>query len=113
MELRAYSGKAKRSVGGGGKTDAGTTAPGFVNQNRQRTVARTGFPSASFAGQIIYKMACGHCREEYGANGCDIHSRLCPKCQGGVPGEALREAAPGLFESCADGEGLRVGAEGE
>lgn len=113
MELRAYSGKAKRGGGGGARTDARTTVPGFMNGNRQRTVARTGFPSASFAGQIIYKMACGDCREEYGANGCDIHSRRCPRCQGGVAGEALREAAPGLFESHADGEGLRVGLEGE
>jgi hypothetical protein len=104
MELRAYSGKAKRGVGGG-KTDARTTVPGFVNQNGQRTVARTGFPSASFAGQIIYKMCCGHCRAEYGANGCDIHSRRCPVCQGGSEGEVLREMAPGLFGSCADGEG--------
>lgn len=97
MELRAYSGKVKRGVGGGGKTDARTTVPGFVNQNGQKTVARTGFPSASFAGQIIYKMGCERCRAEYGANGCDIHSRRCPACQGGVAGETLREAAPGLF----------------
>lgn len=97
MELRPYGGKAKRGVGGGGRTDARTTVPGFVNQNRQRTVARTGFESASFRGQIIYKMVCGDCRAEYGANGCDIHARRCPKCQGGVEGEVLRESAPGLF----------------
>ena len=97
MELKPYSGKTKRRAGGGGKTDAGTTVPGFVNQNRQKTVARTGFPSASFAGQSIYKMCCGDCRKEYGANGCDIHSRRCPACQGGAAGEILREAALGLF----------------
>ena len=97
MELKPYRGKAKRSASGAGKTDAGTTAPGFVNQNRQKTVARTGFRSGSFAGQIIYKMRCGDCGAEYGANGCDIHARRCPGCQGGVAGETLREAAPGLF----------------
>jgi hypothetical protein len=97
MELTAYGGKAKRRGGGGGRTDARTTVPGFVNQNRQKVVARTGFPSASFAGQIIYKVVCGDCRAEYGANGCDLHARRCPMCQEGVAGEVLREAAPGLF----------------
>ncbi len=47
--------------------------------------------------QTIYKMRCGVCRGEYGANGCDIHARLCPLCQQGKAGEVLREAGVGLF----------------
>lgn len=97
MELRPYGGKAKRRTTGGAKVNAGTTVPGHRNPNRQETVGSTGFPSATFPGQTIYKMRCGDCGEEYGANGCDIHARRCPRCQGGVKGETLRESAPGLF----------------
>ena len=50
-------------------------------------------------------VVCGDCRGEYGANGCDLHARRCPVCQGGVAEEALREAAPGLFGYGAAGGG--------
>lgn len=63
-----------------GVDDDAWTHEGFVNGNRQEVMARTGFKSGSFPGQTIYKMRCGVCRGEYGANGCDIHARLCPRC---------------------------------
>ncbi len=78
--------------------EASTTCPGFRNGNGQIVVRDTGWPSGTFAGQRIYQLRCEHCAQVYGANGCDIHARLCPACQGGVPGEPLREAGPSLFD---------------
>ncbi len=61
-------------------------------------MAKTGFPSESFPGQTIYRMRCSHCGYEYGSNGCDNMKRRCPSHQGGVKGEALREAPLSLFD---------------
>jgi hypothetical protein len=36
-----------------------------------------------FAKKWILRCECGH---EFGANGCDAHERLCPKCEDGAPG---------------------------
>jgi hypothetical protein len=77
---------------------ARTTVPGFKNGNGQVVMEATGFASESFRGQRVYRMRCGVCRHEYGSNGCDIHARRCPKCQGGAPGEKLRERGAGLFD---------------
>ena len=96
MRLVPFSGKPKRSS----VQRAATTAPGFLNKNGQAVVERTGFPSASFPGQVIYwivRMKCRGCSLEYGSNGCDIHARRCPGCQAGVAGELLREKPAGLF----------------
>ena len=76
---------------------AATTTPGFTNENGQVVVKDTGFGSETFPGQRVYRVRCGKCRLEYGANGTDVHKRLCPGCQGGVKGEKLRESGPGLF----------------
>ena len=75
-----------------------TTDPGYTNSNGQMVLARTGFRSDSRDGQVIYRMRCTHCAHEYGSNGCDIHSRRCPRHQNGAAGEILREASPKLFE---------------
>jgi hypothetical protein len=49
-------------------------------------------------GQVVYRLRCGKCGNEYGCNGMDIKARRCPQCQGGVAGEVLREnAQAGLF----------------
>lgn len=93
MELRAFYGVGRRTK----PSAARTTIPGFVNPNRQEVMSNTGARSASFAGQVIYKLRCRDCQAEYGANGCDVHHRRCPQCQGGGPGESLREPAAGLF----------------
>lgn len=65
-----------------------STQPGFTNANGQSVVRPTGLPGSDY-GQSVYVLRCGHCSEEYGANGSDIWSRKCPKCQGGRPGLAL------------------------
>ena len=75
-----------------------TTTPGYRNANGQMVVRATGFASGSFPGQRIYHLRCGGCSFEYGANGCDIHNRRCPKHQDGEPGESLRDAGPTLFD---------------
>lgn len=77
---------------------AATTAPGYENPKGQIVQRATGFPSDTFKGQRVYHLRCKHCGHEYGANGCDIHARLCPNCQDGVTGERLREAGPTLFD---------------
>jgi hypothetical protein len=97
MRLTGYSGAGARSAGGASER-ARTTVSGYVNENRQEVLARTGFPSATFPGQTIYKLRCEYCRGEYGSNGCDNHKRRCPFCQQGAKGEVLRESAPSLFE---------------
>lgn len=79
------------------KSTTATTTPGFVNHNGQIVVRDTGFASETFPGQRAYQMRCTKCAFEYGANGTDAFKRLCPKCQGGVVGEKLRERGPGLF----------------
>jgi hypothetical protein len=36
--------------------------------------------------QYAYKLECTKCGYVYGANGADLHLRLCPQCQSGAPG---------------------------
>jgi hypothetical protein len=36
-----------------------------------------------FARKHILQCECGHV---FGANGCDVHLRLCPRCEEGAPG---------------------------
>lgn len=95
MRLTGYSPAGKKT-----KTrNAQTAAPGYVNANQQEVIARTGRPSTSFRGQVIYEMKCRRCDGRYGANGCDIHARRCPLCDNGTPGEPLGEKlVVGLFD---------------
>ncbi len=74
-----------------------TTRPGYVNENGQMVVGSTGAASEARSGQAVYRVRCGKCVFEYGVSGIDVEKRLCPKCQGGVEGERLREAGPSLF----------------
>lgn len=71
-------------------SDKGTTIPGYVNTNEQKVVRKTNLPGTDH-GQWVYVLHCGKCGHEYGANGSDIHLRLCPKCQGGKPGLPFSE----------------------
>lgn len=64
---------------------ATTTIPGYVNRNRQEVVRRTDLPGNDHL-QLTYVVNCRDCGREYGANGSDIHQRLCPRCQGGADG---------------------------
>lgn len=83
---------------------AGTTTPGYRNENGQVVVCDTGWPSETFKGQRVYKLRCEHCGFEYGSNGTDVAKRLCPGHQNGAKGERLRESGPGLFDT--DGGGV-------
>jgi hypothetical protein len=62
-----------------------STRTGFTNANGQTVDRPTGLAGTDY-GQSVYVLRCGHCSEEYGANGSDIWLRKCPKCQGGRPG---------------------------
>ena len=77
------------------------TDVGHVNPQNQRVLRRVG-PSPSLAGQYTYELECLRvdpdgktCGHRYGANGPDIDGagagtgRLCPKCQGGSPGDPI------------------------
>jgi hypothetical protein len=62
-----------------------TTVPGFVNRNKQVVIRSTGLPGTDHL-QTVYQLGCSACGHVYGANGSDIHLRLCPTCQGGATG---------------------------
>ncbi|HEY4356496.1 MAG TPA: hypothetical protein VGN16_12160 [Acidobacteriaceae bacterium] len=94
MRLTSPSGPPRRRSSSSSSKRALTTEPGFTNPNRQKVIASTGASSSARDGQAIYRLRCGACSHEYGCNGLDIKGRLCPACQGGVEGEALRELAP-------------------
>jgi len=91
MKLTPPTGRGRASAG---NTLARTTAPGFRNPNGQVVIAATGARSANRDSQTIYHLRCSKCTYDYGCNGMDIKGRCCPKCQDGVEGEPLREAAP-------------------
>lgn len=62
-----------------------TTCTGYVNRNGQ-VVVRNTRAAGTDKNQFVYQLACSHCGHVYGANGSDIHLRLCPGCQGGATG---------------------------
>jgi endonuclease III len=62
-----------------------TACTGYVNRNGQVVVRNTCAPGTD-KNQYVYQLACSHCGHIYGANGSDIHLRLCPKCQDGAAG---------------------------
>jgi thermostable 8-oxoguanine DNA glycosylase len=62
-----------------------TTCTGYVNRNGQVVIRNTGTPGTD-NNQYVYHLACSNCGHAYGANGSDIHLRLCPKCQSGAAG---------------------------
>lgn len=65
-----------------------TTAVGYENASGQTVVRPTNL-SGNLPGQRVYVLKCGKCGHHYGANGCDIHIRRCPACDGGQPGLAF------------------------
>lgn len=65
--------------------EGATTHPGYVNRHGQVVIRNTGLPGTDHL-QFIYQIGCSLCGHAYGANGSDIHERLCPRCQGGRPG---------------------------
>ncbi len=61
------------------------TTIGFRNRDGQQVTRKTG-REGSAPGQRVFILRCTVCEHEYGADGCDIYDRLCPKCQDGPPG---------------------------
>jgi hypothetical protein len=72
----------------------GTTKTGFVNPNGQVTIRNTSRPGTDHL-QYIYQLECSRCGFNYGANGRDIHDRLCPSCQSGKRGLELPKRGGG------------------
>jgi hypothetical protein len=60
-----------------------TTTLGYRNVYRQEVVRKTEIVGTR-PYQRVYFLRCGDCGYEYSAEGCDIHNRRCPRCQGGV-----------------------------
>jgi hypothetical protein len=61
------------------------TTIGYRNREGQRVIRKTD-RTGSAAGQRVFILHCTVCDHEYGADGCDIYYRLCPRCQDGPPG---------------------------
>ena len=61
------------------------TAIGYRNREGQQVIRKTA-RTGSAPGQRVFVLHCTVCDHEYGADGCDIYDRLCPKCQDGPPG---------------------------
>lgn len=62
-----------------------TTSIGYRSNHRQEVIHKTR-SAGSLPHQRVYVLHCGDCDHEYGANGCEVHSHRCPRCQGGSPG---------------------------
>jgi hypothetical protein len=61
------------------------TTIGYRNREGQQVIRKTE-RKGSAPGQRVFILHCTVCDHEYGADGCDIYNRLCPKCQDGPPG---------------------------
>ncbi|MHB0972261.1 MAG: hypothetical protein ACYC7A_18035 [Thermoanaerobaculia bacterium] len=63
------------------------TTPGAVNPKGQTVVRDSGIRNRH--SQRVFVLRCGQCAYEYGAQGCDVFLRKCPRCQDGKAGEAM------------------------
>ena len=61
------------------------TTIGYRNREGQQVIRKTE-REGNAPGQRVFILHCTVCDHEYGADGCDIYDRLCPKCQDGPPG---------------------------
>jgi len=61
------------------------TTIGFRNREGQEVIRKTE-REGRVPGQRVFILHCTVCDHEYGADGCDIYDRLCPKCQDGPLG---------------------------
>jgi hypothetical protein len=64
------------------------TTIGFRNREGQQVIRKTDREGSS-PEQRVFILCCTVCGHEYGAEGCDIYDRLCPKCQDGPAGLPL------------------------
>lgn len=84
--------------------EAATTRPGYVNVHRQKVLRKVQWVDGGMEGQSVYVLRCQRagCGFEYGEEGIRLHQRRCPRCDGGVPGLAVPEVGPGLFDRLPD-----------
>jgi hypothetical protein len=68
-----------------------TTRVGYRNDRQQEVLRKTNL-AGTLPDQRVYVLRCGDCGHEYGANGCEIHDRRCPRCQGGPDGLSISRA---------------------
>ncbi|MCK5284388.1 MAG: hypothetical protein KAJ86_02235 [Alphaproteobacteria bacterium] len=59
---------------------------GFITLNNQSVINEDSSYSSNHESAKPWRLRCLTCGHEYGANGCDIHIRKCPECQGGAKG---------------------------
>jgi hypothetical protein len=63
---------------------AHVTSIGYRNREGQQVIRKTEREGTT-PGQRVFVLHCTVCDHEYGAEGNEIHDRLCPKCQDGPP----------------------------
>jgi hypothetical protein len=56
------------------------TRIGFINASRQEVIRKTDVAGIA-VGQRVYVLRCADCGHEHRTDGCDIHTRRCPRCQ--------------------------------
>jgi hypothetical protein len=61
------------------------TTIGFRNRDGQELLRKKDREGRT-PEQRVFILRCTVCGHEYGAEGCDIYDRLCPRCQDGPPG---------------------------
>ena len=59
-----------------------TTTIGYRNNHGQEVRQKTDRPG-TLPYQRVYVLQCGHCGHEYDADGSNVHSSRCPRCQVG------------------------------
>ena len=90
LEVDKWIGRARRTremetrIGPGSFVWERITRIGYVNRDGQEVIRKT--TRSGPADQRVFVMRCRVCGYEYGAYGCDVDIRLCPKCQDGLPG---------------------------
>jgi hypothetical protein len=57
-----------------------TTRIGFRNLHGQEVIRKTGLAGTA-QGQRVYVLRCGRCGHEHPSDGCDVHTRRCPRCR--------------------------------
>jgi len=57
----------------------------FINRHAQRVIRAIQLSDTNHRDRV-YVLRCGHCGNEYAANGAEVWERLCPFCQGGTAG---------------------------
>ncbi len=58
---------------------------GYINHHDQLVVDQDLTYKSNHKSAKPWKLRCLKCKNEYGANGCDVHIRKCPECQKGKP----------------------------